>query len=140
MGHDHELYLYNYDWIRRLPPPCAYERWSFEGNLWSQVPWQISQIDVNPGDEVIFLRVMGIRCCAFGQHLHQYQERRGLALSPAFRVSVTARRVPEGFRWIVVWGKVRKFRSSKLKIIAKVRHRISQRPSATCSTSSVSMT
>ena len=115
MGYDHELYLYNYDWIRRLPPPCAYERWSFEGNLWSQVPWQISRIDVSPGDEVIFLRVMGVPCRAFGRHLHRYQEKRGLALSPAFRISATARHVPEGFRWIVVWGKVRKCRPFQIR-------------------------
>ena len=109
VGDDNELYLYNYDWIRQLPPPCAYERWSFEGNLWSHVPWRISRIDVTLEDDLIFLRVMGIPCRGFGQQLHYYQEKRGLALSPALRISVTADHVPAGYCWVVVWGKVRMY-------------------------------
>ena len=101
-----ELYLYSFDWIRALGPPCAFQRWSFSANLWSEVPWQISAITIDDDDDILFLRVMGVPCRGFGRQLHRYELRRGIALNGTMSVNARVEIPPPGHAWVLVWGKV----------------------------------
>ncbi|KAI1781769.1 hypothetical protein LXA43DRAFT_907794, partial [Ganoderma leucocontextum] len=48
---------------------------------------------------------MGLRCQGFGRHLHDYQLKRGHALSPELSVRRAIYPPPHRHRWILVWTK-----------------------------------
>ena len=102
-----QLYLYHNPRVRAIPPPTEFERWVFTGNVWCEVPWDISPLEVLPGDDVVFVRVAGISCLSFGQQLHDYQTSRGHALPRELSLGRTIYNPPCGYRWILVWTEVR---------------------------------
>ena len=93
--------------MRAIPPPTQFERYVFRGNVWSEVPWDISPIEVDPEDDIIFVRVMGIQCRGFGQQLHDYQVNRGDGLPLQQRLAHVIYHPPKGHRWVLVWDEVR---------------------------------
>ncbi|KAI1787173.1 hypothetical protein LXA43DRAFT_1098475 [Ganoderma leucocontextum] len=97
------IFLYHYPQVRAIPAPTEFERWVIRSNVWSLVPWEISPIEVGDEDDVIFVRVMGIRCRGFGLHLHDYQLKRGQALTRDLSIARAIYEPPERHRWILVW-------------------------------------
>ena len=93
--------------MRALPPPTEFERWVFDGNVWSPIPWDITPLEVCPDDDVVFVRVLGICCSGFGEQLRAYQARRGLALTAPHRLGDTLFDPPPLHRWILLWMEVR---------------------------------
>nr|VWO98019.1 Inosine-5'-monophosphate dehydrogenase (IMP dehydrogenase) (IMPD) (IMPDH) (EC [Ganoderma boninense] len=99
------LFLFHHPRIRGIPAPTQFERYVFNGNVWSPVPWDITPIEVDPEDDIIFVRIMGIQCREFGQQLHNYQLDRGHALPINHRLEHVFYEPPKRHRWFLVWHK-----------------------------------
>ena len=93
--------------MRALPPPTEFERWVFDGNVWSPIPWDITPLEVGPEDDIVFVRVMGICCSGFGEQLHAYQVRHDLALPSPHGLAEKLHDLPPRHRWILLWMEVR---------------------------------
>ena len=106
MPFHNELLLCSYEWFQRLHKPRQYEVWSFEDQIWSEVPWPTSGIPVTDDDDILFVRAMSIQCLGFGRELEKYDQRHGLALRGPISITASIYSPPLNFRWVVAWGKV----------------------------------
>ena len=101
-----KLHLYENPHVRDLPAATKFERWVFSHNVWSLVPWDIDPLELEAQDDMVFVRVEGVCCEGFGQRLHDYQVRSGLALCAAQRLQSALYEPPPRHRWIILWMEV----------------------------------
>ena len=105
--HDGKIYLAECETVCARRGAIAWERFAFDESLWSLLPFTTSRIDIEPNEDVMFIRLWKIRCRQFGEHLHRYQVTHGEALPSHKSLRNTLEYPPWNHTWVIVWGKVR---------------------------------